>query len=95
MKKKENKIVNSGNSRVRDEVEAKIQILQKILNNVYEIMVIFKPLLEKMLKMEDAQLLKDEGSITKAANLFGEISRYSEILTGAPFSPSFLKNIKN
>ncbi len=94
MKKKDKTILKSGNSREKV-IDAKIQILKNILNNIYEIMVIFKPLLDKMLKMEDAQGLKDEGLILKAADLFGEISRDCNTLTGAQFSPSFFKNLKN
>ncbi len=93
MSKKE--IANSGDSKIKDEVETKIQIIQKILNGVYEILMIFKPLLDRMLKMEEARRLNEAGLIVKAADLFGEISKDCNTLTGNYFSSDFLKKLKN
>ncbi len=57
-----------------DKINRKIHIVRDILNNVYEILEIFKPLLEKMIKMEEAEKFKKNGSFKRAASLFGDIS---------------------
>jgi hypothetical protein len=63
--------------------ERKIVLVKGILNNVYEIMNIFKPLFDLMLEMEEAKIYKKNGTFEKAANLFGEISEYCRELEGS------------
>jgi hypothetical protein len=79
-----------------DEINKKILIVKEILNNVYEILNIFKPLLSKMLKMEDAEQYKQDGSLERAASLFGEISELcKEIEKNHNPSDLFLENLGN
>jgi hypothetical protein len=59
---------------IDDKINKKIHLVRNILNNVYEILELFKPLLEKMLKMEEAEQLKKNGDFKRAASLFGDIS---------------------
>ena len=61
-------------STMDDKINRKINLVKNILNNVYEVLELFKPLLEKMLKMEEAEQYKNNGSFKKAASLFGDIS---------------------
>jgi len=57
-----------------EDINRKIIIVKDILNNIYEILTIFKPLLNRMLKMDEAKDLRKNGTIEKAALLFGKIS---------------------
>lgn len=78
------------------DINRKIFITKEILNNVYEILEIFKPLLSKMLKMEDAKYLKQNGSLERVAALFGQISHLcKEIENKNSPSNDFLKNLGN
>ncbi|MFW9785175.1 MAG: hypothetical protein ACFFFB_23040 [Candidatus Heimdallarchaeota archaeon] len=61
-------------STLDDKVSRKINFVKNILNNVYEILELFKPLLETMLEFEEAEQYKKNGVFEKAASLFGEIS---------------------
>ncbi len=61
-------------STMDDKINRKINLVRNILSNVYEVLELFKPLLEKMLKMEEAEQYKNNGSFKKAASLFGDIS---------------------
>jgi hypothetical protein len=57
-----------------DEINNKIRLTKEILNHVYEILTLFKPLMDKMVKMEEAKEFKKDGTFDRAAYLFGEIS---------------------
>ena len=64
------------------EIELKVVLVKKILNNIYEILSTFRPLFDLMLEMEEAKLYKKNGTFDKAASLFGEISEYCKQLEG-------------
>ncbi len=57
-----------------DKINRKIQFVKNILNDVYEILEIFKPLLNEIVKMEEADRYIKNGAIERAASLFGDIS---------------------
>jgi hypothetical protein len=91
---KRKKSVN--NAELENEIQKKILIVKKILDNVYDIMVIFKPLLGKMIELEKQGKVIEKGRFNKAAMIFGEISNHcKELQEEFPFSPEFLKNIPN
>ena len=62
------------------EIQLKIMLVKKILNNVYEVLDTFKPLFDLILEMEEAKIYKKNGTFEKAASLFGEISEYCKQL---------------
>jgi hypothetical protein len=79
-----------------DKINRKIQLVKGILKNIYEILEIFKPLLDIMLKMEEAERYKNNGVFEKAASLFGEISLLcKEIEKDSPPLDLFLDNLGN
>ncbi len=79
-----------------DEINKKILLTKKILENVYEILEIFKPLLSKMIKMPEAKEYKENGSFKRAATLFGRISDLCEKIESDNFpSHTFLESLGN
>ena len=79
-----------------DEINKKIQIVKNILDNVYEILTIFKPLMSKMLKMDETNQYKADGSLKRAASLFGEISDFCKEIENTSLLPdTFLESLGN
>jgi hypothetical protein len=79
-----------------DKINRKIHLVKDILKNVYEILEIFKPLLELMLKMEETESYKKNGAFEKVASLFGEISILcKEIEKDTPSLDLFIDNLGN
>lgn len=64
------------------DIDKKIILTKNILNNVYEILALFKPLFDLMLEMEEAKLFRQNGTFTKAAELLREISDNCRELEG-------------
>ena len=79
-----------------DDINKKIQIIKDILDNVYEILTLFKPLMDKMLKMDEAKQYKIDGTFERAASLFGEISDLCKEIENNSLPPdAFLENLGN
>ncbi|MHA2182082.1 MAG: hypothetical protein ACXAAH_11740 [Promethearchaeota archaeon] len=79
-----------------DDINKKIQIVKDILDNVYEILSLFKPLMDKMLKMDDAHQYKVNGTFKRAATLFGEISDLCKEIENNSLPPNtFLESSGN
>ncbi len=78
-----------------DDINNKIQIVKNILDNVYEILTIFKPLMDKMLKMDEANQYKVNGTFKRAASLFGEISDLCREIENNSLPTSFLESLGN
>ena len=78
-----------------DDINNKIQIVKNILDNVYEILTIFKPLMDKMLKMDEANQYKVNGTFKRAASLFGEISDLCKEIENHSLPTSFLESLGN
>ena len=79
-----------------DEINKKIHIVKNILDNVYEILKLFKPLMDKMLKMDEANQYKVDGTFERAASLFGEISDFCKEIENTSLLPdSFLESLGN
>ena len=76
-------------------INKNLKIIKQMLENIVEIMTILKPLIEKVLKLEEAEEYKESGTLKKAASLFGEISNQCREITGISFSENFLKSLKN
>jgi len=78
-----------------DNVNRKLHLVKNILKDVYEIVEIFKPLLDKLLKMEETYQYIENGALEKAASLFGDISFLcKEIENESPLNIS-LDNLGN
>lgn len=69
-------------SRESLEINKKIVLVKNILNNVYEILALFKPLFDLVIDMEEAKLYRQNGTFSKAATLLGEISDSCKELEG-------------
>jgi hypothetical protein len=52
----------------------KILLVKNILNEVYEIIALFRPLLELSMELEEAQIYKKNGTLERVASLFGDIA---------------------
>jgi hypothetical protein len=60
----------------------KILLVKNILNEVYEIIALFRPLLELSMELEEAQIYKKNGTFERVASLFGEIAENCKELEG-------------
>lgn len=60
----------------------KILLVKNILNEVYEIIELFSPLLELSMELEEAQIYKKNGTFERVASLFGEIAENCKELEG-------------
>ncbi|MHA2269612.1 MAG: hypothetical protein ACXAB8_17590 [Promethearchaeota archaeon] len=79
-----------------DDINKKIHLVKNILDNVYEILTLFKPLMDKMLQMEEANKFKADGTFERAASLFGEISDLCKEIENSSLPPnSFLESLGN
>jgi len=77
------------------DIDKKIQLIKTILDDVYEIMITFKPIIQEVIKLEEARKYKDDGTLLKAATLFGSIAKKCKELELYPFNKDFLDNIEN
>ena len=67
-----------------------------LLDNVYEILQLFSPLMARMLELEEAKKYKKNGTFERAAFLFGEISQLCKEIEGTSTpSSAFLENLGN
>ncbi len=64
------------------EMGRKILLVKNILNEVYEIMELFSPLIELSMELEEAQIYKKNGTLERVASLFGEIANNCKELEG-------------
>jgi hypothetical protein len=79
-----------------EDINNKIRLTKEILNHIYEILTLFKPLMDKMIKMEESKEFKNNGTFDRAARLFGEISELcKEIETNSLPSNTFLETLGN
>ncbi|KKN40649.1 hypothetical protein LCGC14_0731350 [marine sediment metagenome] len=70
--------------------------VKSLLDNVYEILQLFSPLMARMLELDEAKKYKKNGTFDKAAFLFGEISQLCKEIEGTPLpSATFLENLGN
>ena len=80
---------------LEEDIDKKIHIVKTILDDVYDIMITIKPIIEQMTKLNDARRYREDGTFIKAASLFGSIARKCQELELYPFTPEFLNNIKD
>ena len=64
------------------DIGRKILLVKNILNDVYEIIALFRPLLELSMELEEAQIYKKNGTLERVASLFGEIAENCKELEG-------------
>ncbi len=70
--------------------------VKSLLDNVYDILQLFSPLMAKMIELEEAKKYKKDGTFEKAAFLFGEISQLCTEIEGNQMpSSTFLENLGN
>jgi hypothetical protein len=77
-----------------NDLDKNIEFHKEILKHIFEILTLFRLLIDKMIKMEGANEFKKEGTFNRTTYLFGKISDlYKEI--EHKFSPSntFLENL--
>ncbi len=86
----------NNNKKKSPNVGKEILIVNNILKGVYDLLILFKPILAQMVEMEKAGLLQKGGPFKKAASLFGEISGHCKDLEGElALSEEFFKNLAN
>ena len=79
-----------------EDINKKLLLVKKLLNHTYDILKLFRPLMEEMVKMEEAKKYKNIGMFEKAGYLFGEISHIcNEIENGSIPSNTFLESLGN
>ncbi len=81
--------------KLKIELDKKLQIVKKVLDNVVQIMEIFKPLLDKVLELEESKEFSRNGMFNQAITLLGEITDQCRLLEQSPHSEKFLKDLKN
>ena len=81
---------------IEEDINKKIELVKMILNHVYEIFLLFRPLLDKIIKLEETKKYRDDGTFKKAASLFSEVNNLcNEIGNNALPSNTFLENLGN
>ncbi|MFX1260397.1 MAG: hypothetical protein ACFFAN_21315 [Promethearchaeota archaeon] len=83
---------DEGNSNI---IAQKLKVIKNILENISEILMLLKPLIEKVLLLEEAKDYRKSETFERAAMLFGDISVQCKELGSFPFSKDFLNNLKN
>ena len=78
-----------------NEITQKIHLVKKILDNVFEILILFRPIIDQMKISDEFKKYYKNGTIEKVASLFGEISDQSKEIAGIHLSEIFLRNLKN
>lgn len=76
------------------DVHQKMGLIKEILENVYDLLELFSPILNKIFEMEEAERYKEDGTLVKAAKIFGDIAEKCKDIEGTP-SPEFFKNLGN
>lgn len=79
-----------------DEINKKIKLTTEILNHVFEILTLFKPMMNKIIKMEEAKEFEKNGTFNRAALLFGQISDLCKKIENISLpSGTFLEDLGN
>ena len=78
-----------------EDIDLKLKLVKNILKNVERIFILFKPLLQEMMKLEEARKFAEDGTFNHAQSLFDEINKDCMELTKSPFLDDFMKNLKN
>ena len=77
------------------EINKKMNLIKQILNNVYELLSLFNPIIDQIKISKDFKRFYQDGTIEKMANTFGKISEHSREIAKYPISNEFLSNLKN
>ena len=77
------------------EINKKMALVKKILNNVYELLALLNPIIDQMKISKDFQHFYHDGTVKKMANTFGKISEHSREIAKYPMKNEFLNNLKN
>ena len=86
------------NKEIDKENEKTMQITKKILDNVFHILNLLSPIIDKIKMSEELQEFYQNGTIKKVAFLFGEISEQSKKIADynlSNLSEEFLENLDN
>jgi len=92
MKKKKREKAHENNELI---INSKIKFIANILESLAEILILFDPLLEKMLLMEEIEEYYRNGTIEQIIRLFDNISKQSRELTTPSNLYTLLKDLKN
>ena len=92
MKKKKREKAHENNELI---INSKIKFIANILESLAEILILFDPLLEKMLLMEEIEEYYRNGTIEQIIRLFDNISKQSRKLTTPSNLYTSLKDLKN
>ena len=84
-----------GEPDMNNEINNKMNLVKKILNNVYELLSLLNPIMDQMRISEDFKHFYQDGTIEKMANTFGKISEHSRKIAKYPISNEFLSKLKN
>ena len=76
------KIMKKNKNSEDPEMGRKILLVKNILNDVYEILELFSPLIELSMELEEAKIYKKNGTLERVASLFGEIAENCKELEG-------------
>ena len=82
-------------SDMNSDMNKKLRLVKGILDDVYELLYLFNPVIDKIKISKDFQRFFHDGTIEKMANIFGKISENSKEIAKYPLSEDFLRNIKN
>lgn len=79
-----------------EDINKKLQLVKKLLNHTYDILKLFYPLMEEMVKMDETKKYRNNGMFERAGYLFGEISHICKQIENNPNpSNTFLENLGN
>jgi len=76
-------------------INEKLSIIKNVLDSLEEILIIFYPLLERILLMKEAKTYYKNGTLEALSQLFGKISQECNKLTLPSFNSEILELIKD
>ncbi len=77
-----------------EKINKKLALTNNLLNYVYDILKLFKPLMERMIELEETKKYKNIEIFQNVKELLGKISLTSYEIGEIP-SHEFLKDLKN
>ncbi len=80
---------------IENNINRKLLLIKKTLKNIEEIFILFKPLFEKIIELEESEEFIRDGSFLRVSSLFGEISKDFKEMGGLPISKEFLESLLN
>ncbi|MFX1393538.1 MAG: hypothetical protein ACFFAH_08180 [Promethearchaeota archaeon] len=92
------KVKKKNNDDLNKDIIEKIVIVKKMIDNIFKILILFQPIIDKLKESDLFQEYRENGTIKKIATIFGEISEQSREIanfTISDLTEEFRESLKN